>query len=586
MSIVFGPDPIELELNRILLLLEQRRYSKDESALVDLKEESGRRDHQGAVLPGEKHNELAAEQVAGEMACMANTPGGGALILGAGDSGELIGTKLDREWLRHRVFELSGKALTIDVRSVRIRDARLLLIRAPQAVEPIRWKGKVYWRVDDHCVEVDPATWHEQRLTRIQFDWSAQESHLAATDARPSAIGIVREFLKASNEPHALELSQQTDSELLRRLNVVTPNGMLTNAGVLVFVGRGEPALDYIRRDFSGGDSRARIRTAGRSLIEELSEVLTYTDANNAIRHIGNAGLVIGQLRDLPQVAIREAIVNGLAHRDWISPEPTVVEHIDRTLRVTSPGGFYGGVSPANIITHPSRSRNTALTELLATIRVAEREGVGVDRMVRAMIRVGYQPPEIGEIAGPYVRTSLVGDIIDEPWISWLNSLNPKQTSEDLNSLLLLDHLAHRLWIDLETAAPLLQLNTAETLGALQRLSRVQLENNPVIIRVSGAPDDAAQVYTLNRSARQLLEKLGSKMGQPHRWPSRNAVARDYAAAHGRISTTELGAIVGASGTNVGTVLMELEAEGILEPSRLNRRGPGFFYRWIPAAAR
>lgn len=58
---------------------------------------------------------------------MSNTPGGGALVLGAANDGTLI-------------------------------------ITAPQAIEPIRWKGRVTWRVDDRCVEVDLATWHEQRI--------------------------------------------------------------------------------------------------------------------------------------------------------------------------------------------------------------------------------------------------------------------------------------------------------------------------------------------------------------------------------------------------------------------------------------
>ncbi|WP_407320764.1 winged helix-turn-helix domain-containing protein [Isoptericola halotolerans] len=47
----------------------------------------------------------------------------------------------------------------------------------------------------------------------------------------------------------------------------------------------------------------------------------------------------------------------------------------------------------------------------------------------------------------------------------------------------------------------------------------------------------------------------------------------------GRISSTELGSLVGAAPSNVHTVLRTLEAEGILEPSRPNRRGAGSFYR-------
>ena len=43
---------------------------------VDFKEERGRRGAGGAVSPGETTNERAADHLAAEMACMANTPGG------------------------------------------------------------------------------------------------------------------------------------------------------------------------------------------------------------------------------------------------------------------------------------------------------------------------------------------------------------------------------------------------------------------------------------------------------------------------------------------------------------------------------
>jgi ATP-dependent DNA helicase RecG len=372
MSISFGSNPVDAELARVLETLGAGTWDDNESALVDIKEESGRRDKSGNLLPGQTRNDKAAEQVAGEAACMANTPGGGALVLGAANDGSLVGTSLDVEWLRHRVYELTDRTLTLDVRPVEIAGTRLLVIVAPQAIEPIRWRGRVTWRVDDKCVEVDPATWHAKRMIRTNFDWSAQPSHLPASSSREASVEIARRFLRDSGETHAAELAGLATPELLRRLNVVTGDGLLTNAGVLAFVGRGDPGLDYIRRDVAGGDSRQRVHEGSRGLLEELLEVFTHVTANNDVRHVPK-GIAIGQIRDLPEQAVREAVVNGLAHREWGLAQPTTVEHIGHTLRVSSPGGFFGGVTSANIITHPSQSRNRALTELFAAIRVAER---------------------------------------------------------------------------------------------------------------------------------------------------------------------------------------------------------------------
>ncbi len=64
--------------------------------------------------------------------------------------------------------------------------------------------------------------------------------------------------------------------------------------------------------------------------------------------------------------------------------------------------------------------------------------------------------------------------------------------------------------------------------------------------------------------------------------PTRAEVALSWARIRGRVSTTELGSIVGASPSNLGGVLKSLESEGLLEPGRKNRRGAGFFYVPVP----
>lgn len=63
-----------------------------------------------------------------------------------------------------------------------------------------------------------------------------------------------------------------------------------------------------------------------------------------------------------------------------------------------------------NIINHPPVSRNRDLSQLLAALRIAERQGVGVDRMYGDMIRHGHPSPVIEELDGVAVRTVLAGE--------------------------------------------------------------------------------------------------------------------------------------------------------------------------------
>lgn len=585
MAITFGNDPVRAELARLVDRVDAGESvdASIERQLVDLKEEAGRRDRTGVVGPGTATNSDAAHKLAQEAVCMANTPGGGGLLVGIADDGTLIGAALDHEWLRQRIYELTDRRLTVDVEEVFAKKVRLLAIVCPTAVEPLRWNGKIHWRVADNCVEVDASTWHARRMRSLNYDWSDEESTLPVDAARPQALAVARDFLNAAGDDGSAELAASTDPQLLRRLNVVSGQGMLNNAGVIAFVGRGTPAVDYMRRDYAGGDSTARVRRADRSLLEELAEVFAGVDAHNARRHL-QTGLSIGQVRDIPSLAAREAIVNGVAHREWGVQEPTVVEHVARTLRVTSPGGFFGGVNEANIITHPSQSRNRALTQLLADLKVAEREGVGVDRMVREMIRVGHQPPDIREIDGPFVRASLVGENIDQPWIMWLATVQPRSETQDINSLLLLRRLVREGWVDATTAAPLIQLTIEEARGAINKLSQARSGPSSLLDLVSGVPEGTEPVWRLSTPAAAALTEEDMRVGYTRDRPSRIEIARSYARARGRISTTELGSLVDARATNMGGALKTLEQEGVLEPSSESGGGRGFYYRWAGGA--
>ncbi|MBP7561619.1 MAG: putative DNA binding domain-containing protein [Armatimonadetes bacterium] len=580
MSHTFGLDPVQTEVRDLLSALDGGAQVR-ESQRVDLKEEHGRRDKSGRVGPSMPHNEQAAKELASAAACMANTPGGGALLCGVTDGGVVLGTELDGEWLRHRIYELTERRLTVDISEAFVTEHRLLVIRAPQAIEPIRYGGRITWRVGTNCVDVDPTAWHARRMASLNYDWSAQESTVPSNAVRPAALEQARTFLRDSNESHALDLASVSDHELLRRLNVVTGEGMLTNAGVLAFIGRSDPCLDYTRRQVPGEDSSIRVRRSGRSLLEELNEVFQALDGNNAVLHLQRGELVVGQLREIPLLAAREAIVNGVAHREWGIAEPTTIEHVGRTLRVTSPGGFVGGVNERNILSHPSKSRNRALTDLLAALRVAEREGLGVDRMTREMILVGHQPPDIREISGPYVRAALIGDNLDVAWMAWLVEMLPEGRRRDLHALLILRALVTRGWVDVGSVAEIIQLTIEEARGAIAVLADPVPNGAALLDSVAGVPTEAEDAWHLSAGARSSLVKLDIARGLTRSWPDRRAIAADYARHRGRISSTELASLVGASSSNVGGILKGLEADGLLAPSRATRRGMGFYYRYV-----
>lgn len=569
--------PVEQELHEVLESLSQGLAV--ERKHVDLKEEAGLHRHDGARQPSDPHNANAAIKLAEAAACMSNTEGGGALIVGVEDrAGRLLGTELDAEWLRHRIYERTGRKVTAQVDVIGMQGARLLVLRVPQSFEPVPVKGKYSWRVDTNCVEVDAATIIASRQHLDLLDWSAQPSGSSLDAARPAAMEIARDYLRRHDTDASRSLADASDADLLRRLRVADASGSLNRAGELLFAGRSEPMLDYIHRGAPGERASDRMRTAGLSMLETLREVDTIIRLATRTSTSVLSGLVRVDLPRLPAPAVREAIVNGLAHRDWLSPEPTVVEHVGDEVIVQSPGGFVGGVSDANIITHPSVTRNRRLADALTKLHVAEREGIGVDIIVREFVRLGRPAPSISQVDGPIVRVAMFGGSPDLEWWSFLDSLEPTSThGGGLDLLLVLDGCARRLWVDAEALSPTLQRSAAETAAVLQRIvADVSIDGQPVLRRVESVPDDMPPAFTLSQAAR---DQLGERMRSTLATGSRAGHVRRWVSHRGRVSRAELEELFGVRGSSVARVLQELVDEGAIAPSHPSGKGRGLHYR-------
>ena len=547
---------------------------------VDFKEERGRRGSDGTVSLGGATNERAADHLAAEMACMANTPGGGAVIVGIADDGARIGTRLDADWVRHRIWELTSHQLTVEVREANLEGCRLLILTCIEALAPVRYRGNLRWRVGANCVEVDPVVWQSGMLERVGFDWSDQPSGQTLDDVSPAAIEVARRYLREANGGESdTGLAHATDADLLRRLNLVKGSRDLTNAGSLLFVATPWPGVDYIRRDVPGGDSTLRIEGAG-PLLMQVREVEQAGEVANRITHTAE-GFAPGRIRAIPPRTLREAIVNGLVHRDWLAARPTVIEHVGDTLTVTSPGGFVGGVTPANIITHPAVPRYRNLSEAMAALGLAEREGIGVDRMVRDMLAIGRPAPVIAEVDGPYVRVVLLGGAPEIAVVDLVAALTPAHAG-NVDSLLLIEHLTRNGWVDAESTTELLQRSSAEEANeAILRLADARLDaagSAPVIAPVQGVPPGQPDAFRFSDAVRSRLAHRLALLRAPE---GRETLLLDWSRSRGRVSSTEVADLTGLSKVSARKLLTELADAGHIKGGRPGRRGRGFFY--VPA---
>jgi len=111
---------------------------------------------------------------------------------------------------------------------------------------------------------------------------------------------------------------------------------------------------------------------------------------------------------EYPLPAVREAIINAVAHRDYAirGDEIRVMMFSDR-IEVYSPGRLPGHVTVENIV-EERFSRNEVIAQVLADLGFIERLGYGIDRMIRLMREWGLPAPRFAETSNGF-RVTLRG---------------------------------------------------------------------------------------------------------------------------------------------------------------------------------
>ena len=537
---------------------------------VDFKEEAGRRASGGRLLPGSAENTKAADQLADEVAAMANTPGGGALIVGVENrTGDLLGAELDAEWLRQQVYRRIDVAPDIEV--IAERGIRLLVIYVAEAREPVDDTGdRLRWRVGAASEPVDRGEWWAHRQGRAGWDPMSRPSGLGIEHVTLAALAVAREYLSrrdVSDEAQQ-DLARASTPDLLRRIGVLTTDDHLTEAGALLFCAAPRPWLTWTRLDVEGGDILAREEShEGISLLEQIRRVETLIEAANDRVTLSGEFAERG-VRLLPMRSAREAVLNGVVHRDWNQQEPTAVTWVeeDASLTVVSPGGFVGGVNGDNVLAQ-RYSRSPALADATRALGLVDKQGIGVDRMYREMVTLGHRPPLIIEDPGPRVRTRLVGGRPVVPVMRLTSRIQPRVRQRDVQIALVVSTLLRRPFVTADQLAAVLQRTPTEAAEALEIAYRCVIDGEPLISPHKDAwllSPDARRVVTDARTDRALLRRLRVLWYVGPELADTAAIADSWLDVHDRITSGDYASLTGYTVTGARGALDRLVEEGQL----------------------
>jgi ATP-dependent DNA helicase RecG len=367
-----------------------------------------------------KPEKATAKQLAATLVALANADGGTVLIGVEGRSAQVAGLQ-DQAAARDVALQaalLCEPPLIIplpQLTSVEGKD--LLVITVPPGLPHVySLHGKYLVRQGDRDAPLTAARLRQLLLERAETSFEAQPAPGATTDD----INWDKAGRYAALLSGATVLSPQ---EALRKRGCLTADGRPTQAGLLLFgqdPQRFLPSAEiivtrYPGRQMSDSFLREDIRD---TLAEEIRRAEAFL-VSNMRKGARLTGLERTEQTEYPVEAVREAIVNAVAHRDYsIRGDEIRVSMFADRIEFYSPGRLPGHVTVDNLL-EERFSRNEAIVQVLSDLGFIERLGYGIDRMIRLMEEHGLPAPTFQETANGFKVTlygqqrPLVGEAVD-----------------------------------------------------------------------------------------------------------------------------------------------------------------------------
>lgn len=118
---------------------------------------------------------------------------------------------------------------------------------------------------------------------------------------------------------------------------------------------------------------------------------------------------------ELPVDSVREMIANSVAHRSYLEPGNIQVALFDDRLEVTSPGMLLNGVSIKKMKEGYSKPRNRAIASAFAYMKIIEKWGSGIPRILRECNEYGLPEPAFIDFDGDF-RVNMYRQLPEKDW--------------------------------------------------------------------------------------------------------------------------------------------------------------------------
>ncbi|MCP4577354.1 MAG: hypothetical protein GY846_13850 [Deltaproteobacteria bacterium] len=324
-----------------------------------------------------------------EICAFANATGG-VILIGVSDNGEIVGVDKHNR-LKSEVQAIARSAdppIAVDVES----SDNVLLVTVPsQHSKPYSFGGKFFMREGASSQQMSREEIHEFFFKEglIHFDETPCNRFSLKDDLTDD---VWTRFRKRAKIPVDMDACVA-----LENLHLIK-NGQMTHADAWLLAGdirKFTTSADAACALFMGTDKVCILDRRGfdRDVYTMIDEVVAYIlskiNIEYIIKHVKRE-----ERPELPEEALREAVVNALAHRDYRSTANVQVYIFKDRVEIVSPGGLPAGMTEADLGIK-SIPRNPLLFGMLFRMEAVEHIGSGIKRIRNLCREYGVAKPQI-----------------------------------------------------------------------------------------------------------------------------------------------------------------------------------------------
>jgi ATP-dependent DNA helicase RecG len=408
-----------------------RLYTGISNSLHQLQELLAARENEHLEFKEAKNN-FHFDRLVKYCAALANE-GGGSIVLGVTDKRprRVVGSQAFADLERTKAGLIDRLRLRIYRDEINHPDGRVVVFTVPSRPigVPIAVDGAYYMRAGEDLSPMTPD------MVRRVFDESGPDfsaeicPKATLADLDPAAIDSLRQ--RWAKHSGSKSLVKRPAEKLLRDPELVLPEGVTYAALILLgtraalgrFLGQAELIFEYRSNAQPGpANQREEFRQGFLAYYDRIWELVNLRNDNQHFQE----RWVMHAVPTFSEIAVREALLNAVSHRDYRHPGSVFVRQFPRKIEIVSPGGFPPGITPANILDQ-QLPRNRRIAETFARCGLIERSGQGADRIVEECVRHGQPLPDYSRTDAHQVWLALDGEIRDENFLKFLERVGEEK---------------------------------------------------------------------------------------------------------------------------------------------------------------